>query len=303
MKKFQLVLLALATVAVAASPQIAFAQIHHGNTHRNSYTPRYNLGGHRYGSVGRHAIRDSHGYTIGIYNRGVVHQDSTYIVPHTTQPAHHGTYYVSRNTYYYTPRTVSIGAGHHAPQPVQVQFGGFAHVEDLAGRLDILINELLLDLHYNYSHNHDFRSVYAEGYQLLQNAKFMHAAEHVNDRAAIQSKLNGMDSLFHHIQDEVRGWRRDHHRQVGTLGVPSKMDMIESTLHHLMNDAGVRHAQVQGGQAPPPGGGIGQAPAPRAPAPAPGGFAPALPVRPVPPGSSIGPAPPISPISPVPPSP
>jgi len=297
MKISPMMLLTLAALVAATSPQSASAQIHHRSVRRNirhnAYTPRYNLGGHRFGSVGRHAIRDAHGFTIGIYNRGVVHQNSTYIVPHTTRAVHHGTYYVSNNSYYYTPRTASIDPGHHAQQPAQVPFGGFTHVEDLAGRLDQQANEFLLDLYHNYSHNHDFKKVYAEGYQLLQVAKFMHAAEHVNDRAAIQSKLNGMESLFHHVQDEVRGWRRDHHRQVGTLGILSKMDMIESTLHHLLNDAGVRQAPVPaaGGLAPPPGG-IGQAPPPGARAPAPGGFAPASSVGPPPPNSPIGPAPP-----------
>jgi hypothetical protein len=62
-----------------------------------------------------------------------------------------------------------------------------------------------------------------------------------------------MDALFHH----VRGWSR-HHHQVGQLSILSKMDMIESALHHLMNDVGMQQASAPGvaagGQTPPPGG-------------------------------------------------
>ena len=226
-------------------------QNHKGHSsHNNHYTPGYHIDHHD------HVIRDSHGHVIGNYHHDVVHQNSTYIVPH--QGNHRGTYHAHNNTYYYTPQTASIGNSHVVQRPVAVQFGSFSHVDDLASRLETLCNEFLLDLHYNYPHNPGFRETYVEGYQLLQVAKFIHAAEHANDRAAIQSKLNGMDALFHHLQDDVRGWSRHHHHQVGQLGILSKMDMIESTLHHLMNDVGVQQApppgSAIGGQAPPPAG-------------------------------------------------
>lgn len=70
-----------------------------------------------------------------------------------------------------------------------------------------------------------------------------------------------MDALFHHVQDDVRDWSRRHRRQIGQLGILSKMDMIESALHHLMNDVGVHEAGVP----EPAPGGIGE----RAPAPLP----------------------------------
>ena len=178
-----------------------------------------------------------------------------YIVPHHGN--HHDTYHYHGGRYYYTPRTASVGTTRVVSKPVVVQFGSFSHVDDLASRLEELTNQFLLDLHYNYQHNHGFRETYAEGYQLMQVAKFIHDAEHAHDRAAIRSKLNGMDALFHHLQDDVRGWSRIHHRQIGQLGILSKMDMIESTLHHLMNDVGVEQAPppaAVNGQAPPPAG-------------------------------------------------
>ena len=74
--------------------------------------------------------------------------------------------------------------------------------------------------------------------------------EHQQDRLAIAARLNGIDELFHHTQDDVRDWSRHHHQQVGQLGILSKMDLIESTLHHLMHDAGVLHASAAGVTAP-----------------------------------------------------
>lgn len=245
-------------VLLPAASQTASAQHHH----HNHYTPGYHIDHHD------HIVRDSHGHIIGRYHHDVVHQNSTYIVPHTAHAAHHGTYHVHNDLYYYTPRTAAIGSQHVVSRPLVVEFGSFSHVDDLAARLESLSNEFLLDLHYNYSHNPGFRETYAEAYQLLEVARFIHAAEHQQDRRAIQSRLNGMDALFHHIQDDVRGWSRHHHHQVGQLGILSKADMIESTLHHLMNDVGVQQAPVPSlnGQAPPP---AGVAPAPLTTAPPP----------------------------------
>ena len=275
MNRPRFALMALAGLLLSATPQNASAQFRRysnqinriinsaqGNhsSHNNHYNPGYHIDHHD------HVIKDSHGHVIGNYHHDVVHQNSTYIVPHTSHSIHHGTYHLHNGNYYYTAQTASNS--HAVQRPVAVQFGSFSHVDDLASRLEELTNEFCLDLHYNYSHNHGFRETYAEGYQLMLVAKFIHDAEHANDRNAIRSKLNGMDELFHHVQDDVRGWSRHHRRQIGQLGILSKMDMIESTLHHLMNDVGV-HA-TGGEQAPPPPGGIReQAPAPLTVAPPP----------------------------------
>ena len=241
----------VAAILFPVTTQSTFAQHHHHR--RNHYTPGYHIDHHD------HVVRDSHGHVIGRYHHDVVHQNSTYIVPHTSHSAHHGTYHVHNNRYYYTPQTASTGTRHVVARPTVVEFGSFSHVDDLAARLESLSNEFLLDLHYNYSHNHGFRETYAEAYQLMEVARFIHAAEHQHDREAIQGRLNGMDSLFHHLQDDVRGWSRHHHVQIGQLGILSKMDMIESALHHLMNDVGVQQAPAPGanGQAPPPAGSAG----------------------------------------------
>ncbi|MEZ6058019.1 MAG: hypothetical protein R3C01_15070 [Planctomycetaceae bacterium] len=205
---------------------------HAQHQHQGGYSPGYHIDHHD------HVIRDGHGHIIGRYHHDVVHQNSTYIVPHVSAQQH-GTYYHHNGSYYYVPQTASTQNVNVAPQPTQVKFGAFSHVDDLASRLETLTNELCLDMHYNYSHNPGYAETYRETYAVLQVAKFIHAAEHNADRRAIAEKLGGLDELFHHVQDDVRGWQRHHHRQIGQLGILSKMEMIESTLHHLMNDVGV----------------------------------------------------------------
>ncbi len=215
-----------------------------------------------------HAIKDNFGRIIGQYQHNVLHQDSHHVVPHNQD--YHGTYYQRNNGYYYVPETYNSGhSGHNhggqAPSPEQMTFGGFGHVDDLAARLETLCNDFCLDLHYNYQHNYGFRETYAEAYQILEVARYIHDAEHHQDRDAIRAKIGGMDELFHHVEDDVRGWSRQHYRQVGQLGIITKMEIIESTLHHLMYDIGAQMANGNG-QAPAPNGGGGnfdQAPPPR----------------------------------------
>ena len=148
-------------------------------------------------------------------------------------PQYRGTYSERNGHSYYQP---SANAALE-----EIRFGSFSHVDDLAVRLEYLSNALCLDLHYNYSHNHGFAETYAEAYSILEAARFIHALEHNHqDRAAIQARLGGLDALFHHVQDDVRGWSRIHRRQIGDLGIITKLDLMEGTLHHLMNDVGVR---------------------------------------------------------------
>jgi hypothetical protein len=209
-----------------------------------------------------HVIKDSHGHVIGRYHQDVIHRDAQHIVPHQNT-VNHGTYYHQNGHSYYHPQTAMLGAQQAAPTPQEITFGGYGHVDDLAQRLEFLMNDLCLDLYYNYSHNPGFRETYSEAYSLLETAKYIHAAEHAKDRDAISRKLGGADALFHHVEDDVRGWSRVHHRQIGTLGILSKIEMAESVLHHLMEDVGVQPEIPE--HAPAPGiGGPELAPPPSA---------------------------------------
>jgi hypothetical protein len=175
------------------------------------------------------------------YSDNSIPHDSYHIISRSNGH-NHGNYYVRNGEYYYIPRTTT---GHQHYMPQQVVFGSFSHVDELASRLETLANRLCLDLHYNYSHNPDFRETYREAYQLYQVAGYVHAAEHQNDRRAIQEELRGLDQLVHHLLDDVRGWSRHHHRSFGHVGISSQLTMIESTLHHLINDVGVKPTSVR----------------------------------------------------------
>ncbi len=218
-------------------------------------------------------IRDSGGHVVGNLHRDVIHRDARYVVPHVQNSLHHGTYHFRGGSYYYTPQTV-VARARAVRRPVVVAFGGFSRIDDLAARLETLANEFCLDLHYNYRHNPGFQETYGEAYQILGAAKYVHAAEHQQNREAVRARLSGLDALMHHVQGDVRGWSRHHYRQIGQLGIIAKMEMIESTLHHLMNSVGV-HPTAAGEQAPVPGGGAEQAPAPLSLAPSPMLSAPA----------------------------
>ena len=222
----------------------------------------------------QHIIRDSHGHQIGVQRHEVLHSGSHIVHPgtivhpshvvhpttivhpsHVVHPtivhhpswSHHlpsfqsytGQYYEENGNEYYIPSSPLNSNTHVVAKPAVIEFGGYARYQDLSGRLETLSNELLVDLHYNYSHNPGFKETYRETYQLLEVAKFIHAADHNRDGAAMREKLAAMDPLFHHVQGDVKGWSRIHKKQVGTLGIATKIEMIEATLHHLMNDIGV----------------------------------------------------------------
>lgn len=234
----------------------AWAQHHHHSHH----TPWHH----------NHVIVDPHGHHVVQH-----HDDYHYVIPSSQHD--HGTYYTYNGThYFYESAPVAVRPGVRvaegpsvAIQPVALEFGSFSHVDELASRLESLANEFCLDLHYNYRHNAGFAETYGEAYQILQAAKYAHAKEHQADREALGRTLAQMDPWFHHVQGDVTGWSRHHHRQIGQLGIIDKMQQMESLIHHLLHDVGV-HPEHDGGpeQAPPPGGGREEAPPP------PGGAAP-----------------------------
>jgi hypothetical protein len=110
------------------------------------------------------------------------------------------------------------------------------------------VNQLCLDLHHNYKHNNGFAATYREAYEILATAKYIHAKEHQGDRAEVARRLDAVDGLFHHVQEDVAGWSRRNRRQIGQGGARAKLDAIEATLHHLMHDVGVAgsHAAPEG---------------------------------------------------------
>ncbi len=211
-------------------PTALLAQHSHGHGHGH---------GHSHGN----AHNQSHGH--GHHSSHIGHH---FVLPHVDRHHHHGTYWVDSGQYYYQPQTYVANPGTHiVAKPIAVEFGSYSHVDDLAGRLERLANELCLDLHYNYSHNSGFAEAYREAYQILNTAKYIHAREHQSDRQDVARRLAELDPLFHHVSAEVARWSRQDRRQVGQAGLMGKLETIEATMHHLMNDVGVRADEVHAG--------------------------------------------------------
>lgn len=164
-----------------------------------------------------------------------------YYLPPDRDGRYGSSYYVEGDRYYYAPSVDDRG---RPRSPVAFQYGRFSHTDELAMRLERMANDLCLDLHYNYSHNRGFRVTYAEAYQVLEIAKAIHDEVHRNNQRGIQDRLQGIDSLFHHVQEDMSGWSRRENRRIGWTGLSEKMSLIETTIHHLMYDAGVPHADT-----------------------------------------------------------
>jgi hypothetical protein len=234
--------------AAGAQAQLGFG-IHIGDDHHDDHHDGHHGGRHDDHHGGHH---DGHGIGIHLggghlhdygFHDGHLHDsDWHFVVPHYDHH-HHGTYFVDEGINYYLPQPYLTNPGTHvAARPIAIEFGGYAHIDDLSARLERLANQLCLDLHYNYRHNADFDHVYREAYQVLAAAKYIHAKEHQGDRAEVARRLDEVDGLFHHVQEQVAGWSRRNHRQIGRSGVQTKLNIVEATLHHLMNDVGVKGA-------------------------------------------------------------
>lgn len=206
--------------------------------------------------------RDADGRMIIQWRQERNRPNANYVLPYGEGNRYTGTYFVDEDQHYYIPRTRDNRR--RRVEPRAYEFGGFSHVDDLALRLENLANAWCLDLHSNYSHNRGFRTTYREAYQILEVAKYVHDAEHRRNREAIQQRLRGLDRQFHHVQEDVRGWSRHQHRQIGGTDMRTKMQLVENTIHHLMYDVGVRHGDEHDHQHPDGGrGGIGEAPRPQ----------------------------------------
>lgn len=200
----------------------------------------------------QHHRGSGHHQRASHYGSNWGHSNWSYVVPgHGYYGQHHrGTYYVDAGRYYYTPTQVVYSPMENVaaapPQsPVQLEFGGFAYWDDLTGRFETEANNFCLDLHYNYSQNPGFQEMYREAYQILQSAKYIHAAEHQNDRAEITRRITEIDRQFHHVQEEVGGFQRRQQRQIGDGVIAMKSQSMEAVLHHLAYIAGVTPHSTQ----------------------------------------------------------
>lgn len=152
--------------------------------------------------------------------------------------------------------------------PTCSAFGGCVHVDEFAVRLQVIMHELCMDMYFNYSHNPGFRESYADAYSLYQLAKGIHDSAHLRNYDSMRAQLAGADVIFHRLESYIQGWTRMPRRQVGTLGMITKMGMAEDTLHMLMKDLGVVSNPFP--QEPPTPGQIGLPGVPASPLQVPG---------------------------------
>ena len=220
---------ALCGASVALTGASTTAQHSHGGGHYH-YQP-----GHSHYQPGHfHAHGGHYDYHPGRYT---YHPGSYTYHPETVyaQPS-----YAGGGVHDSHPHDHAATQPHYPVQRVEYRFGGFSHVDDLAASLENQANLLCWELHYNYQHNPGYRGTYREVYEMSQVAKFIHGLEHARNRERIKEEVVRMDRLFHHIQRDVAHWTGHHHRHVGRGGLTSKLEELEDTLHHLMDDVGVR---------------------------------------------------------------
>ncbi len=146
------------------------------------------------------------------------------------------TYYSAPQTTYYSGETHSHN--HAAVQSTSSAFGSYSHIDDLTIQLSREANLLCLELHYNFQHNPGFSQTYREAYEILTTANYLHGLEHSGNRERMRTTAIELDGLFHHVQGDVVAWTAHAHRQVGYGGLEGKLNAVENTLHHLMNDVG-----------------------------------------------------------------
>lgn len=218
------------TTAVIGWATPAVAQHGHGPGHYDYHPGRYDR---------HHGHYDYHPGHYDYHGPAYSRPRPIYVPPRTG-------YLIPVQPGYVAPPTGYFGGEDHphdhasSPQPAQIAYGGFAHIDDLAAALEAQANDLCLELHYNYQHNPGFREAYRDAYGILTTAKFIHGSEHAGDRERLRAAVGELDGLFHHVQTGVAGWTGHHHRRVGQGGLAAKLEDLQETLHHLMDDVGAR---------------------------------------------------------------
>ena len=257
LSRYRVLIACVAFGAMGLRPAAAQHHGGHGSSHHGSshYGSSHHGGGH-----------------VSSHFGGGHHSGWSHVVP--THDHHAGLYYSYGGANYYTPAPpvqvrvlrpqIDAGSPYSAPptppmaplapQSVKLVFGGFQQTEDLSSRLEIEANRWCVDMHYNYAHNPDFAATYRDAYKILLAAKYVHSSEHRQDREAIRTELARVEPLFHQVQEKIKTWTRQERRPVGEGGINGKAEVVESILHHLLFDVGVKahHDAALEEQAPAP---------------------------------------------------
>ena len=125
-----------------------------------------------------------------------------------------------------------------------LSFGTFSNTVELALRLKSDTNDLLLDMHFNYSHNPQFAETYRATYQLLKAAQTVHEAGLTNRRAEIKQSLEDLDGLAYRLQTDIRNWNCRSKYRCGIGSLNQKLSTVQWSVADLMHDAGVEPKEL-----------------------------------------------------------
>ncbi len=128
-------------------------------------------------------------------------------------------------------------------------YGARLHVKRLAMELNRRSANMCRIAHGHYRNNAAFRAVYKDMYEVMKEAQ--HILELANNNVNsdhIATDLNDVDQLFHKIKNGTSRWRPDNSFHDD---LPQAMKSVKKTIHHLMEDYGVK-SKIGGGNVPVP---------------------------------------------------
>lgn len=137
------------------------------------------------------------------------------------------------------PSNIIVGSDEYDREPVPVEFGGWEYMDELAPVMPQVLNELCLDMYYNYRSARNFDPAYRDAYAMLEASKELRAAQKSGDQSQVKEHLKKIDRMLHQVEDQTQGWTRTHTRQIGELGLITKLQVAGDMTHHMMHDAGI----------------------------------------------------------------
>ena len=139
---------------------------------------------------------------------------------------------------------IAFAQDDHGTSRSRISFGARRHLDTLADRLRREANTVCWEMYHNYQHEREYKTTYREMYDILEDAHHIHDLVHddarrgTNNEDHVVEDLHNLDRLFHHVEEDIERWtsRNRYHRH----DLSEKMERLEVTLHHLMEDYGVR---------------------------------------------------------------
>ena len=126
------------------------------------------------------------------------------------------------------------------------RFGAYSHVDELANRVMRDANAVCWEMYRHYRYAPGYRQAYREAYEMLKTAEYIHElVHHGGRRSRIAHEIEELDLLFHQIEEGISGWPRSRYRDYHGGGLDEKMEILETNLHHLMDDAGYKPKNVR----------------------------------------------------------